>query len=115
MEKYPLSLMRQSLIEWKYRRKYSHEVKTFDVKDKQNGELEIMVQNKIRIVNNAGSFNVQVEPVKFSTNSTDLASFSNEEENEKLKNFLSDFDNSVYTQAQDNESNTAHHGRFFER
>jgi hypothetical protein len=107
--------MRKSLIEWKYRTKYGVEVKSYDIKDKQNGEIEILFKNKIRIVNNSGSFEVPAESIKFGTTVLALASTSDESDNERLQNFLSDFDNFVYTQAQENENNTTHQGKFFER
>ncbi|MEO8769470.1 MAG: hypothetical protein ABI402_05280 [Ferruginibacter sp.] len=115
MQKYPLSSMRQTLIEWKYQRKYAHEVKSYDIHEKITGELEIHLKNKIKVVNNGGSFDVKIEPVKFLTTSILMSSFDEETENERLKNYLGDFDNSVYTNAQEAESNTTHRSSFFER
>lgn len=107
--------MRKTLIEWKYQRKYSHELKTHDIHDKHNGELEIHFKNKIKIINNGGSLDLKVEPVKFLTTTALMASFDEEAENERLKNFLADFDNAVYTKAQESERDTIHRSSFFEK
>lgn len=115
MEKYPLSAMRQTLVEWKYQKKYSNELKSHVIHEKENGELEIQLKNRIKIINNGGSFDLQADPAKFLTTLSKMASFDEEEENERLKNFLSDFDNSVYIKAQDAENNTSHKNSFFER
>jgi hypothetical protein len=115
MQKYPLSSMRQSLIEWKYQKKYSHELKSYDIHEKVTGELEIHLKNKIKIVNNGGSVEVKPEPVKFLTTTLLMASFDEDEENERLKNYLTDFDNTVYITAQEAEGNTTHRKSFFER
>ena len=115
MEKYPLSLIQNTLIEWKYARRYSYERKTYDIKDKLNGELEIVFKNKLKIVNNGGTFDLQVEPGKFRLTSLAMASFDDDLENERLINFLRDFDNEVYIKAEENETSTGHQTRFFER
>ena len=115
MQKYPLSLMRQSLIEWKYQKKYSHELKSYDIHEKVNGELEILLKNKIKILNSGGSIDVKPEPVKFLTTTLLMASFDEELENERLKNYLTDFDNTVYIKAQEAEGSTTHRKSFFER
>ena len=115
MEKYPISLIRGTLIEWKYGRKYSNELKTFDLKDLADGVLDIVLKNKIRIVNQGGTFDVQVEPVKFHTTSLAMASFDDDLENERLKDFLRNFDNEVYIKAEESEANTVQRTRFFEK
>lgn len=107
--------MRKTLVEWKYLKKYSHELKSHDIHEKINGELEIHLKNKIKVINKGGSFDLQIEPVKFFTTIPLMASFDNEQENERLKNFLSDFDNTVYIKAQEAESNTIHRNNFFEK
>src|SRR6476620_5137343 len=114
MQKYPLSPMRKTLIEWKYRKKYSHELKSHDIHEKITGEIEIQLMNKIHIINNGGSFYLKIEPVKFFTTGLLMASYDEEQENERLRDFLSDFDNSVYTKAQESEANTTHRSNFFE-
>ena len=115
MQKYPLSSMRQTLIDWKYLKKYSQELKSYDIHEKITGELEIHLKNKIKIINKGGSVDVKPEPVKFLTTSLLMASLEDDLENERLKNFLSDFDNTVYIEAFEAESNTAHRGIFFEK
>ena len=115
MEKYPLSPMRKTLVEWKYQKKYSQELKSHDIHEKGNGELEIQLKNKIKIINDGGSFELKADPAKFFTSVSLMASFDEEEENERLKNFLSDFDNSVYIKAQEAENSTTHKSNFFEK
>ncbi|MEO6668983.1 MAG: hypothetical protein ABIN36_05880 [Ferruginibacter sp.] len=115
MEKYPLTPMRQTLVEWKYLKKYPHELKSYEIHEKASGELEIHLKNKIKIVNKGGSIELKADPVKFLTTSAFMASFDEESENERLKNYLSDFDNTVYIKAQDAEGNTMHRNRFFEK
>lgn len=107
--------MRQTLVEWKYQKKYAQEIKTHDIHEKADGELEIHLKTKIKIVNEGGSFDLKIEPVKFLTTVQMMASFEDEDENERLKNFLADFDNNVYTKAQESEENTLHRTRFFEK
>ncbi|CAN5872902.1 hypothetical protein BH11BAC4_BH11BAC4_05820 [soil metagenome] len=115
MEKYPLSLIQNTLIEWKYAKKYSKEVKTYDIKDKLNGEMDIILKNKIRIINKGGTFDMQADPAKFHTNSLAVASLVDEPENERLKDFLRGFDNEVYIQAEEGERSTQQYTRFFEK
>jgi len=115
MEKYPLSLIQNTLIEWKYSKKYMHELKTYEIKDKQTGDLDILFNNKIKIVNNGGTFEVRIDPLKFHLTTAAMASPDNEEENERLKNFLRNFDNEVYIKAEAGESNTEQRARFFEK
>ncbi len=115
MQKYPLSLMRQTLLEWKYQKQYANELKSHDIHEKITGELEIQLMNKIQIVNKGGSVSLNIEPVKFFTTKSLMASFDEELENQRLKDFLSDFDTSVYIKARDAESNTTHRTNFFER
>lgn len=107
--------MRQTLVEWKYLKKYPHELKSYEIHEKASGELEIHLKNKIKIVNKGGSIELKADPVKFLTTSAFMASFDEESENERLKNYLSDFDNTIYIKAQDAEGNTMHRNRFFEK
>jgi len=115
MEKYPLSLIQHTLIEWKYAKRYSGELKTYDIKDRSNGESDIVFKNKIRVINKGGSFDLRIEPIKFRITNLAMASQDDEQENERLKNFLRDFDNEVYIKAEENEGNTQQHTRFFEK
>jgi hypothetical protein len=115
MQKYPLSSMRQTLIEWKYQKKYAHELKSYDLHEKITGELEVLLRNKLKIVNDGGSLEVVAEPMKFFTTTLLMNSFDEEIENERLKNALADFDNSVYIKASESESNTFHQSSFFKR
>lgn len=115
MEKYPLSLIQNTLIEWKYSKRYSHELKTYEIKDKLTGDLDILFNNKIKIINNGGTFDLRIDPTKFHITSEAMASSDNEAENERLKNFLRNFDNEVYIKAEAGESNTEQRARFFER
>ena len=94
MNKYPLSSIRQTLIDWKYRKKYSFELKTYDIHEKITGEQEILFKNKIKIENTGGTFEFRSEPVKFLTTAQD---------------------NTTYTKAQESERNTVQHKRFFEK
>lgn len=107
--------MRQTLLEWKYQKQYANELKSHDIHEKITGELEIQLMNKIQIVNKGGSVSLNIEPVKFFTTKSLMASFDEELENQRLKDFLSDFDTSVYIKARDAESNTTHRTNFFER
>lgn len=115
MEKYPLSVIQNTLIEWKYAKTYSNEVKSYVIKDKLNGELDIVLSNKIKIVNKGGSFNLQIQPVKFHTTTLAMASLQDDAENERLKDFLRNFDNEVYIQAEEREVDTEERIAFFER
>ena len=115
MEKYPLSVIQHTLIEWKYAKTYSNESKTYDLKERPNGEVDIILRNKIRIVNKGGSFNLKIEPVKFHTTTLAFASLDDDPENDRLKDFLRYFDNEVYIKAEESEKNTEDHPPFFER
>lgn len=115
MEKYPISLIRNTLIEWKYEKKYSNELKTFEVKDQLNGELYIVLKNRIKIINKGGTFDVRIEPVKFHTTSLAMASMDNNSENERLKDLLRNFDNEGYIKAEESESNTVQHTNLFDK
>ena len=115
MEKYPLSVIQNTLIEWKYSKMYKNELKTYDLKDKLNGEVDIILKNKIKIVNKGGSFNLQIEPVKFHTTTLAMASLHDDPENIRLKDFLRYFDNEVYIKAEENQGNTEDRPAFFER
>ena len=115
MEKYPISLMRNTLIEWKYETKYSNELKTFEVKDQLNGELFIVMKNKIKIINKGGTFDLRIEPVKFYTTSSAMTSMNTGPENERLKDFLMNFDNEVYIKSEEAESNTTQHTHLFDK
>jgi hypothetical protein len=115
MEKYPLSLIQTALIEWKYAKRYPHELKAYEIKDKLTGEVDIVFNNKIQIINNGGTFDLRVEPAKFQTTRDAVASFENETENERLKNFLRNFDNEVYIKAEESEASTEQRTHFFTR
>lgn len=113
MEKYPLSLIQLTLIEWKYAKRYPHELKTYEIKDKLTGEVDILFKNKIKIINNGGTFELRIDPAKFRITSEVMASFEDEDENERLKNFLRNFDNEVYIKAEESEGNTEQRTHFF--
>lgn len=107
--------MQNTLIEWKYAKTYSNELKTFDLKEKSNGELDIILKNKIKIVNKGGSFDLKIEPVKFHTSILAMASMQDGPENQELKDFLRIFDNEVYIKAEESEANTQQRNSFFEK
>ncbi len=115
MEKYPLSVLQNTLIEWKYSKTYTNELKTFDLKDKLNGEVDIVLKNKIKIINKGGTFNLQIEPAKFHTTNLAMAALQDDPENERLKDFLRNFDNETYIKAEESQSNTEVRPAFFER
>ena len=113
MEKYPLSVIQHTLIEWKYTKNYTSELKTYDLKERLNGELDIILQSKINIINNGGSYMLKIAPVKFHTTIAAMAALENSSENERLRDFLRDLDNETYIKAEESENNTRQRIAFF--
>jgi hypothetical protein len=115
MEKYPLSILQQTLIDWKYERKHAHETKTYELKHQANGNCEITLKNQITIINNGGTFKVKMDPVTFRTTSVAMESLIDGSEMDALKNFLREFDSETYIKAEESENDTTHQVRFFEK
>lgn len=92
--------MYKTLSKWKLSKLYDNGGKSYHFNLKRYGQIEIMLKSFVSVTNNAGPLDVFINPLSFITPEKSINDLYANDENERLKECLREFDAVHYGKAE---------------